>query len=132
MNRYRMIAFVLGVGLILAAATMVAHHSVAAEFDTSKKITFTGTVKQVDWGSPHIYIHVETKNPDGKAMVYKVEGGAPNPLYRSGVRKEALKLGTIVTCTNCSPSKSPTSPNVNGRLTTQDGRSFLAAPAENN
>ena len=132
MNRNRLIAIVLAVGLLLVSATIVAHHSVSAEFDATNRITFTGTVKRVDWGSPHIYIHVETKGSDGKLVVYKVEGGAPNPLYRSGVRPDSLKIGTIVTCTNCSRSKNPDSPNVNGRLTLQDGRPFLAATAGNN
>jgi len=115
---------------LLVSVTMVAHHTVSAEFDTSHQITFTG--KKLDRGNPHIYIHVETNGPDGKLVVYKVEGGAPNPLYRSGVRPNELKLGTVVTCTNCSRSKNPESPNVNGRLTTQDGRPFLAATADAN
>ena len=132
MNRNRMIAFLTGIGLLLLSATIVAHHSVSAEFDTSKQITFTGAVKQVDWGSPHIYIHVETKGADGKTVVYKVEGGAPNPLYRSGIRPASLKVGTVVTCTNCSRSKNPSSQNVNGRLTMENGKPFLSAPADNN
>jgi hypothetical protein len=106
----------------------VAHHSVSAEFDTSKKVTFTGSVKKVDWMNPHIYTHVEVKEPDGKVIVYKVEGGAPNALYRQGIRPESLKPGTMVTCTNCSRSKSPTSMNVNGRLTLEDGRAALGPP----
>ena len=133
MKGNRRIAFLAGIGLFLATVTIVAHHTVSAEFDTSKRINFTGTVKRVDWGSPHIYIQVESKTAEGKTVVYKVEGGAPNPLYRAGVRPDKLKIGTVVTCTNCSRSKNPESMNVNGRLTTEDGKPFLAAvPNENN
>ena len=121
MKTNRVVALFMGVGLIAASLTLVAHHSVSAEFDTSKKITFTGTVKKVDWMNPHIYTHVEVKNTDGKTIVYRVEGGPPNSLYRQGVRPDSLKPGTIVTCTNCSPAKNPTSMNVNGRLSLQDG-----------
>ncbi len=130
MNGNRLSPLLAGLGLLLVSATMVAHHSVSAEFDTTKKITFTGTVKKLDWGNPHIYIHVETKGSDGKTVVYKVEGGPPNSLFRSGVRPNELKLGTVVTCTNCSRSKNPESANVNGRLTLQDGKPFLAAPPD--
>src|SRR6185295_19529021 len=99
MIRNRVVAFVTGAGLLVASMTLVAHHSVSAEFDTTKKVTFTGTVKKVDWMNPHIYVHVEVKEPDGKVIVYKVEGGAPNALYRQGTRPESLPPGTVVTCT---------------------------------
>jgi len=45
MRTNRVIALLLGTGLLLASLTVVAHHSVSAEFDTTKKVTFTGTVK---------------------------------------------------------------------------------------
>jgi len=91
-------------------------------------------VKKIDWMNPHIYTHVEVKEADGKVLVYKVEGGAPNALFRRGIRAESLPPGTIVTCTNCSRAKSPSSMNVNGNLTLQDGRPALAptAAAEGN
>src|SRR5688572_7997082 len=128
MKRNRIVAVALGAGLLLTSISFVAHHSISAEFDTNKKVTFTGTVKKIDFMNPHIFTHVEVKEPDGKVIVYKVEGGAANALYRSGIRPEQLPIGTIVTCTNCSRSKSATSMNVNGRLTLQDGRAALGAP----
>ena len=128
MKKNRVIALLMGVGLLLSSVALVAHHSVSAEFDTNKRVTFTGTVKKIDLMNPHIYTHVEVKEPDGKVIVYKVEGGAANALYRNGIRPEQLPTGTIVTCTNCSRSKSATSMNVNGRLTLQDGRAALGAP----
>jgi uncharacterized protein DUF6152 len=131
MKANRAIALLIAGGL-LASMTIVAHHSVSAEFDTTKKVTFTGTVKKVDWMNPHIYTHVEVKGADGKVTVYKVEGGAPNSLFRNGIRPDSLKPGTVVTCTNCSRSKSPESMNVNGRLTLADGRPALTATADNN
>jgi hypothetical protein len=130
MKRNRIIAPLIGLGLLLTSITFVAHHSISAEFDTNKRVTFTGTVKKIDWMNPHIYTHVEVKEPDGKVIVYKVEGGAPNALYRQGVRAESLPAGTIVTCTNCSRSKNPESMNVNGRLTRQDGTAALPVIAE--
>ena len=128
MKKNRVVAVLTGVSLLLASVTLVAHHSVSAEFDTTKKVTFTGTVKKIDWMNPHIYTHVEVKGPDGKTTVYRVEGGPPNSLFRQGVRPEQLPLGTVVTCTNCSRSKSENSMNVNGRLTLQDGKAALGAP----
>ena len=128
MKKNHVIGFVAAATMLLASITAVAHHSVSAEFDTNKKVTFTGTVKKIDWMNPHIYTHVEVKGADGKVIVYKVEGGAPNSLFRQGIRPEQLAVGTVVTCTNCSRSKSAGSMNVNGRLTLQDGRAALGAP----
>jgi hypothetical protein len=65
-------------------------------------------------------------------VMWRVEGGAPNALFRRGIRPDTLKAGTIVTCTNCSRSKSPSSNAVNGSLTLQDGRPAMAAGAPNN
>ena len=99
------------VGMLLVAVPLVAHHSISAEFDTSKPITFTGIVKKVAWMNPHIYTHVEVKQPDGKILEYRVEGGPPNALYRSGWREDSLKVGETVTVSGIR-AKSDTSMNV--------------------
>src|SRR6187397_2084692 len=97
MTRKLIGVWTLGFGLLAASVPALAHHAVSAEFDTSKPITFTGTVKKVDWMNPHIYTHIEVKNPNGSTTVYKVEGGPPNALYRQGWRKDTLKVGDMVT-----------------------------------
>jgi hypothetical protein len=122
-------AFVAALVVSLAPA-VVAHHSVSAEFDVNNKVTFTGTVKKVDWMNPHTYVHVEVKEADGKITVWKVEGGAPNAMFRQGLRAETLAVGTAVTCTNCSRSKSKTSMNVNGRFTRADGTPLFTSPQQ--
>jgi hypothetical protein len=107
---------------IVAVTPARAHHSVSAEFDTSKPIEFTGTVKKVEWTNPHIYTQIETKGPDGKPVVYRVEGGAPNSLYRQGWRKDTLKVGETVSVKGIR-AKREDSPNVgNATITTSDGR----------
>src|SRR5262245_20287912 len=86
----------LGFVLFAAEAPVFAHHAVSAEFDRNKPIQFTGTVKKVDWMNPHIYTHIETKDAGGKVIVYQVEGGAPNALFRNGWRPDTLKVGETV------------------------------------
>ena len=127
MVRTASIVLFVGVLSMAAAASLRAHHSITAEFDTSKPIKFTGTIKKVDWMNPHIYTHVEVKNPDGTTVVYKVEGGPPNSLFRQGWRKDTLKVGETVTVSGVR-AKSPTSMNVGvATITTSDGKRVFGA-----
>ena len=124
---------VLGFALVTAAVPAVAHHAVSAEFDRNKPVSFTGTVKQVEWMNPHIYTDIEAKDPaSGKTVVFQVEGGAPNSLYRSGWRPDTLKIGETVSVTG-SRAKSETSFRVgNATITKADGtRVFGGAAAAN-
>jgi hypothetical protein len=101
---------------------LYAHHSTAAEFDNKKPITFTGTVKKIQWMNPHIYTLVETKGEDGKPVVYRVEGGPPNALYRQGWRMNTLKVGDTITVSGLR-AKNDASMNIGqAKITTADGK----------
>ena len=115
-----------GVAFALSAP-LVAHHSISAEFDTTKPITFTGKVTKVEWMNPHIYTNIEAKDPDGKVVVYRVEGGPPNSLFRQGWRKDTLKPGDTVTVSGIR-AKIPTSMNIGvATITTADGKRIYGA-----
>jgi Family of unknown function (DUF6152) len=108
----KFLSLLLGVGVLVSAVPVVAHHSVSAEFDTTKTIKFTGKVTGINWGNPHIYTLVEAPDPaSGKTVVFRVEGGPPNSLFRAGWRKDTLKVGETVTVTG-NRAKNPESMNV--------------------
>ena len=99
-----------------------AHHSTAAEFDNSKPITFTGVVKKVQWMNPHIYTLIETQGADGKPVVYRIEGGPPNALFRQGWRMDSLHIGDTVTVSGLR-AKNEASLNIGqAKITTADGK----------
>jgi len=122
---------VIGVVVLATFGTFVApapraHHSVSAEFDSSRPIEFTGTVKKVEWTNPHIYTQIETKGADGKVVVYRVEGGAPNSLFRSGWRKDTLKVGETVSVKGIRAKRADSMNVGQATITTSDGRRMFA------
>jgi len=80
-----------------AAVPVYAHHSFAAEFDSTKPVTLTGAVTKVEWRNPHIWVYLDVKETDGKVTAWQCEGGAPNALTRQGWSRDTLKQGEPVT-----------------------------------
>jgi hypothetical protein len=125
------------ISIALAAAALCigfsgglsAHHSTAAEFDKEKPITFTGTVKKVQWMNPHIYTHIEVKSANGNTVVYRVEGGPPNALYRQGWRMDSLKVGDTVTVSGLRAKNEASMHVGQATITTADGKRMFDGPA---
>jgi hypothetical protein len=116
-------------GVFAATAPLVAHHSFAAEYDSTKPIKLTGTITKVEWMNPHIYYYVDVKDKEGKITNYAVEGGTPGGLYRKGWRKDSLKIGDTVTVDGFRAKNG--SNTVNGRkVTLPDGHQVFAGSAD--
>lgn len=96
MNR-SVAAAVVAVAVWAADRPVTAHHSFAAEYDSTKPITLTGTVAKVEWMNPHVYFYIDVKDTAGAVAHWAIEGGAPTSLYRAGWRRESLKFGDVVT-----------------------------------
>jgi hypothetical protein len=82
---------------LLTVARLGAHHSFAAEFDAANPVTLKGTVTQVDWMNPHVFLYVDVTDRSGKVTHWRVESAAPNGLLREGWVKNSLKPGDAVT-----------------------------------
>ena len=101
---------------ILLAATMLlsivalsvsvsAHHSAAAQFDTTQEFVLTGVLTELQEVNPHSIWHIDVKGEDGKVTAWKLEGVNPNGLRRLGLSiKNDLKIGGTYAFT-CAPSR---------------------------
>jgi hypothetical protein len=88
------LAAVLGGGAMMVAAgnAALAHHSFAV-FDIQHPLELQGTVQQFKFTSPHTFIILEVKTPDGTIMVWHLEGASPNLMVRNGWSSQSLKTG---------------------------------------
>ena len=122
--RAKLSIVVVGLGLLVAAVPVLAHHSFAAEYDASKAVKMTGTVTQMEWINPHAWIHIDVKKPDGKVESWMVEAGAPNALLRRDFNKQSLLPGTVITVEGYQAKDGAN--RANGRdITYQDGRKLF-------
>jgi len=87
----------MALALLISAIPLLAHHSVTAEFDSSKSFTVKATITKIEWVNPHTYIYADVKDDNGAVTPYSFEGGPPGALRRSGVLKTMFNVGDVVT-----------------------------------
>ena len=118
------------VGLGLAVAPLLAHHSFAAEFDGSKPMDLMGTVTKVDWVNPHSWIYIDVKSDDGTVANWGLETGPPNVLYRGGWRRDTVKPGDSISVHGF-VAKDGSHTLAARQVTTPDGRKLFAGSPDN-
>ena len=117
------------VGIVLAAAPLVAHHSFAAEFDDKQPVKLTGTVTKMEWMNPHARFYVDVKDESGKVTNWNFELGAIPVLLKQGWKRDSLKVGDQVTVDGSRAKDG--SNTVNARtITLADGRKVFAGSSD--
>ena len=119
-----------GVGLLLAAAPVWAHHAFAAEFDASRPVKLKGVVTQWELVNPHSWIHIDVKNEDGTVTNWMIEGGSPNALLRLGLNKRSLPPGTEIVVEGYQ-AKDARALAVGRNITFPDGKRMLLGGSAN-
>jgi Family of unknown function (DUF6152) len=72
-----------------------AHHS-RAHFDQDRTIEIEGTVSELSWRSPHIYVAVDALEPDGTRVTWTLEGHSIPGSLRVGWKQDSVKVGDRV------------------------------------
>ena len=128
MTRSFLPAVIIGFALI-TSQPLHAHHSETAEYDTSKPVKVTGTLKKVDWQNPHVWFYVDVMEENGKVTTWGFSGAPPGALMRRGITKDALKIGAVV---NVEGSRARDGSNnaSSHRVTFEDGTNVFTGPGE--
>jgi lysyl-tRNA synthetase class II len=100
------ILFALGATVFLLTASLSAHHSFSAVYQTKEEVKLEGKLVQVSIRNPHSYIFIEAPDPEGKMQRWSLEWGGAAQLAGQGVNQQTLKIGDHVVITG-RPSRTP-------------------------
>ena len=95
MNRTATFLLVCSMSLAFAPGAL-AHHSAAA-FDTRQEVKATGTITQLTFRNPHVYMTLLVKKADGSTVALEVEAGAASVLSPLGFNRDSIAVGDVVT-----------------------------------
>jgi hypothetical protein len=81
--------------LVLAAAPLLAHHSIQAIYDSSKQVTVEGAVREFQFINPHPYLIVSVTE-GGKTLDWRLEMDNRYELIEEGMTADTIKPGDRV------------------------------------
>jgi len=127
MNRL-LILMTVGSAVALSGLSAAAHHSVAAEFDTSLQGEFEGEITRVWFTNPHIRYRLTVTNDDGTTEDWELQAGNVTTLARRNWTADSIQVGDRLTVTGDLGRAGARKVRI-GRITLADGRTF--PPANN-
>lgn len=111
----------------IAAPLVLAHHSETAEYDNTKPVKVTGTLKKVEWANPHVWFFVEVKDDAGALTTWGFSTQPPGALMRRGVTKDLMTIGSTVSVEGFRARDGSNNASTRS-LKYADGKDVLAAP----
>jgi hypothetical protein len=90
------LGFVIAASLALTGPTW-AHHSHAMYTDGDVLIDMEGTVSEVHWVNPHVWVYLDVINQQGQTSTWALEGANISALVRGGWAEDSIKAGDEIT-----------------------------------
>jgi hypothetical protein len=107
-----------------AGASLPAHHSFAAHYDTSTPLEIQGVIVNVRLTNPHSWFYLDVEEPDGSTSRWAFEAGTPSGMIRNGYKASELPPGTRVTITGFPSRDEGQKVGMLRQLTTADGKTY--------
>jgi hypothetical protein len=82
-----MCSAVVGFAVLSMSAPLLAHHSLAGQYDMDKPIEMSGTLKRMEFINPHSMLHLEVTNADGTKTEWIFQTTAVAPLRQRGLAR---------------------------------------------
>lgn len=98
--------FALGLVMLLLVASLSAHHSFSAVYQTKEEVKLEGKLVQFSIRNPHSFISIEAPDKEGNMQRWSLEWGGAAQLAGQGVNQKTLKVGDHVVVT-ARPSRTP-------------------------
>jgi hypothetical protein len=92
---------------LLAAVPAAAHHAISAVYDSSKRVTVEGAVREFQFINPHPILVIEVTE-SGKTNEWRLEMDNRYELINEGMAADTLKRGDRVVATGSLSRTSPT------------------------
>ena len=111
--------------IVIAASgiPILAHHSIANEYDATKATTIQGMITRMEWINPHAWIYMNAKDSNGTITAWRVQIAAVGALTKANLDKNMIDLSKSYTM-EIWPAFDG-SKHASGRtLTFADGRTF--------
>ena len=82
---------------LIVGRPALAHHSYAM-FDLSRREVISGSVRNLEWTNPHVWLWITVADDKGNPAIYAFEGTSPAEMNRrSGWTKGSVAFGDRVT-----------------------------------
>ena len=95
------------------------HHS-HSNYDQTKIVNMDGTVKNVSWMNPHVWVYIDVMDAQSRPKTWVLEGGGILPLTQKGWTRDSLQPGDKISV-KCYQLRDGSDGCLLGFVTTADG-----------